>query len=217
MQQLEKDLAPSDGVASFNDMYLQVTQLVENELSAGTFQDPAFMERLDVDFAALYFAAVDAAQVAAPVNPAWRPLFAAREDKTVWPIQFALAGMNAHISHDLPLAVIQTCLDRGTTPETAPVHDDYDKINSLLIQVEAGVRERLAPDPDLPGIEPLLHILSGFTITGARDVAWANTEVLWNLRDTPLYGPTLEALTNVVAVTGHMLVTPVVAPPTSSP
>jgi uncharacterized protein DUF5995 len=213
MQQIEKDLPPDDGVACFNDMYLQVTQLVNRELGAGTFQDSAFMQRLDVDFAALFFAAVDASNAGARTNPVWQPLFAARGDKTVWPIQFALAGMNAHISHDLPLAVIQACLDRGTTPDTAPVHDDYDRINGLLIQVEASVRERLSPDPDIPGIEPLLHILSGFTISGARDVAWANTEVLWHLRDTPLYGPTLDAITSIVAVTGHMLVTPVVAPP----
>jgi Family of unknown function (DUF5995) len=210
MEKIEKDLPPGDGVACFNDMYLQVTQLVSRELAAGTFHDQAFMEQLDVNFAALFFAAIDASDAGAQINHAWKPLFAARGNKAVWPIQFALAGMDAHIGHDLPLAVIKTCLDRGTTPGTAPVHEDYDKVNRLLSQIEARVRERLAPDPDVQGIEPLLHILSGVSISAARDVAWANTELLWHVRDTPLYGQTLHSLTHIVATAGHMLVTPVV-------
>ena len=38
----------------------------------------------------------------------------------ILPIQFALAGMNAHIENDLPLAVVATCTARRRTP-TSPV------------------------------------------------------------------------------------------------
>ena len=45
-----------------------------------------------------------------PAMPtAWQPLFERRADPGIEPIQFALAGMNAHINHDLPLAVVATC------------------------------------------------------------------------------------------------------------
>ncbi|HEY3873032.1 MAG TPA: DUF5995 family protein [Actinocrinis sp.] len=42
MQQIEKDLPPDDGVACFNDMYLQVTQLVNQELAAGPMELEVF-------------------------------------------------------------------------------------------------------------------------------------------------------------------------------
>jgi len=32
-------------------------------------------------------------------------------------IQFALAGINAHINHDVPLAIITTCQITGAAPE----------------------------------------------------------------------------------------------------
>jgi Family of unknown function (DUF5995) len=35
------------------------------------------------------------------------PLFDARHDRRTAPLQFALAGMNAHISHDLAIGVVQ--------------------------------------------------------------------------------------------------------------
>ncbi len=41
----------------------------------------------------------DRAKFTPPVP--WRPLLDARGDRTIWPIQFAPAGMNAHINHDL--------------------------------------------------------------------------------------------------------------------
>jgi hypothetical protein len=34
----------------------------------------------------------------------------------VAPIQFALAGMNAHINRDLPLALVATCTARKVAP-----------------------------------------------------------------------------------------------------
>ena len=41
------------------------------------------------------------------------------------PVQFALAGMNAHINHDLPLAVVSTCSALATAPEVGPHFADW--------------------------------------------------------------------------------------------
>jgi hypothetical protein len=60
------------------------------------------MSQLDVTFAGLYFDAVEAAGDPAAVPLAWRPLIEERGQPAIEPIQFALAGMNAHINHDLP-------------------------------------------------------------------------------------------------------------------
>jgi hypothetical protein len=104
MTKIRDGLDPRDGVACFNRMYLQVTELVGQNLVEGFFEDNAFIERLDVIFAGLYFRNVDAVESGQQADPSWQPLFDARSNRVVWPIQFAFAGMNAHINHDLPLA-----------------------------------------------------------------------------------------------------------------
>ena len=113
MQEIRDSLDPHDGVACFNRMYLQVTELIGQNLIEGFFEDDAFVERLDVIFAGLYFQGVDSVGVDQKPNRSWKPLFDARSNRVVWPIQFALAGMNAHINHDLTLAVITTCQEFG--------------------------------------------------------------------------------------------------------
>src|SRR5215468_7752824 len=54
-------------------------------------------------FNRMYLAVTDAASELATVPLAWRPLTERRDAPGIEPIQFALAGMNAHINHDLPL------------------------------------------------------------------------------------------------------------------
>jgi len=130
----------------FNRMYLRVTEMVQDRLTAGdVFSDDAFMADLDVRFAALWFAAYDAS---GDLPRAWAPLFAARASRGVLPIQFALAGANAHIEHDLPLAVVRTCAAHGRTPTSRGVHDDYEKVNDLLAGVEAEIRRTFLTDVD---------------------------------------------------------------------
>ncbi|KOX20506.1 hypothetical protein ADK67_29960 [Saccharothrix sp. NRRL B-16348] len=213
MREIDRALDPHDGVACFNRMYLRVTELVGQNIVDGFFEDPAFLERMDVLFAGLYFKAVDAKTAPVP----WKPLFDARDNRTVWPVQFALAGMNAHINHDLALAVNATCAERRTTPRTKPVHADYLRVNELLAKVEAEVRAEYEPELlKLPTAEAeqLKHVLSGFSIARGRDVSWGAALTLWDERNlAPLYNTTLATLAAEVAVAGEGLLTPVVPPP----
>ena len=49
--------------------------------------------------------------------------------------------MNAHINHDLALALVQTHGDRGTTPNRESDHyRDYTGVNAILGQVETQVK-----------------------------------------------------------------------------
>ncbi|MFE9426878.1 DUF5995 family protein [Kitasatospora sp. NPDC006697] len=215
MKQIDGSLAAADGVACFNRMYLTVTELVAAKLTEGFFEDGAFIERMDVLFASLYFRNVDAGSAGWPVNPAWGPLIAARgEGDRVLPIQFALSGMNAHINHDLALAVILTCQERGTTPEAPSVHADYQKVNQLLSQVEAQVRAEFEPERlrlETAEAEPLEHILSSFTIDAARDAAWLSVQSLWAQREVRFaYDLSCDALARAVGMAGRLLLTPVV-------
>ena len=49
---------------------------------------------------------------------AWQPLFALRAQPGTVSLQYALAGMNAHINFDLGLALVRTCRQLGRTQHT---------------------------------------------------------------------------------------------------
>ncbi len=190
MQSIQAGLPASDGIACFNQMYLTVTQDVNRQVAQGAFGDPDFMTRLDVVFADLYFQAVDAASGPLDAVPvAWRPLVQARSTKGIEAIQFALAGMNAHINHDLPLAVVQTCLALGTAPDAGTHHADYQKIDALLGAAEQSVRESFEP-ADVVTVDrhvaAVANLIGNFSITSARDVAWNTALALWDVRDRRL-------------------------------
>ncbi len=134
MEMLDRELSDADGLWWFNRLYLRVTLAVRSAVTTTTFRDPAFLERLDVVFANLYFDAVaagDADPLAAP--SAWRPLFESRHQRGILSIQFALAGMNAHINRDLPAGIVATYLATDGAPgHTGARYADFEKVNDLL-------------------------------------------------------------------------------------
>ena len=152
MEAVAAALPAADGLACFNRMYLDVTQQVNSQLGQGFFADPAFMTQLDVAFANLYFAAAGTAGTPAAAPLAWRPLAEQRGVAGIEPVQFALAGMNAHINHDLPLAMVSTCTALATSPEAGPHFADYQKVDQLLDAAEQSVRESFESAPSSPSI-----------------------------------------------------------------
>jgi hypothetical protein len=111
--------ADGDGLKWFNWLYLHVTQAVETRVAAGGFNDPVWLAELDIQFAALYFSGLEAGLQGAASPGCWRALLAARDDADTARIQFAIAGVNAHINHDLPQAIVATCQAMGTTPRSS--------------------------------------------------------------------------------------------------
>jgi len=187
MRSIDAALPASDGVACFNRMYLEVTRGVRQQVGQGSFGDPAFVSHLDVVFANLYFCAVDALSGPPSALPvAWQPLLAARSTSGIEPIQFALAGMNAHINHDLPLAVVTTGTDLSTAPNDGCCHDDYQKVDALLDASEQSVRESFEP-PGVVAVDQhvaaVANVVGNWSINAARDVAWTTAIALWDVRD----------------------------------
>jgi len=186
MEFIAASTSSGDGLACFNRMYLEVTTEVGRRIGQGFFTDPDFMTRLDVTFANLYFDAADAARQSETVPLAWRPLIEERANIKIEPIQFALAGMNAHISHDLPLALVSTCADLDTEPQAGTHHADYQRVDRLLDAAEQSVRQSFesaaerAVDQHLQAVEDLV---ANWAINSARDLAWNNALLLWGLRD----------------------------------
>ena len=176
MQDIESALPSDDGLACFNRMYLEVTQQVDDRISQGFFSDPAFMSSFDVSFANIYFAAVDAL-VNQPSNipTAWQPLFSARSRPGIYPIHFVLAGMNAHINHDLPIALVAICDSLHTAPDDGTHHDDYQKVDVLLDAAEQSVRQSFESSVALEAdrhAQSVLDLVGNWSIDAARDVAW---------------------------------------------
>ena len=96
-----------------------MTLAVRGAVTTTTFRDPAFLEQLDVVFANLYFDAVAAGDADPRAAPsAWRPLFEMPHQRGILSIQFALAGMNAHINRDLPAGHRRDLLATDGAPDT---------------------------------------------------------------------------------------------------
>jgi len=206
LREIQAELPARDGVAVFNGMYLTVTERIASTIAEATFRSPDAMTDLDVRFANLWLSAYDASAAGGPVPTAWRPLFAARAAGRV-PVQYALAGMNTHIEHDLPVAVVDTCRARGLVPDD--LHSDFEAVNGVLAQVESEIRrsflDQVGREAD-DGMGRLAHLVSCWSIDQARDVAWVTAETLWALRDLgPLRDRYLDGLAHTVGMTTSAL------------
>jgi Family of unknown function (DUF5995) len=214
MRKIMAALPPGDGVRAFTGLYLAVTEAIHEEAKTGAFEDAAFMRRLDVVFANQYFEAVRNALLdARPVPKAWTPLLESRGRRNVLPLQFALAGMNAHINRDLPIALVATCearrvaLDDGT-----PQQRDFRRINELLELVEARVKAELVTDAlarfDV-ALDELDDVIAMWKVERAREAAWTNAEALWAIRGLPrLRTEFLDALDRLVGFAGRGILRP---------
>jgi hypothetical protein len=216
LRQIDAELPHDDGVAVFNRLYLTVTESVGALLSqAGeprrpAFEDPELMAELDVRFANLWLHSYDAAAAGHRLPTAWQPLFEARSGGRL-PVQYALAAMNIHIEHDLPIAVVRTCQARGLEPEQ--VRSDYDAINDVLASVESGIRRSFLDEVEREvddQVGPVVHLVSSWSIEKARDLSWVTAETIWALRNLDfLLGRYLSALGDTVGMTSRTLLTPV--------
>jgi Family of unknown function (DUF5995) len=211
LRAIEAALPPTDGVAHFTALYREVTEAVAGEARAGWFEDGRSLRWLDVTFANLYIAALGQFLRGERRCPhAWRPLFEARSRPGVAPIQFALAGMNAHVNRDLPVALVETWRALGIEPRRgSPHHRDFGRVNGLLATVEATAKARFSEG--LVGVADealgrLDDVLAMWKVERAREAAWVNAEALWAVRRVPfLRARLLLALDRTVGFAGRGL------------
>ncbi len=170
------------------------------------------METLDVVFANLYFRALMLHLEDPESAPrAWQPLLASRGRRDIAAIQFALAGMNAHVNRDLPVAVVDTSRKlRVQMDETH--HRDYVAINPLLERAQARVKKALATglvgvlDKVLGRIDDVTAIWS---LTRARDAAWTHARTLRTIEGFPEVAQAyLLTLDRMVGFAGRGLLVP---------
>ncbi len=186
MQSIDATLPNDDGLKWFNFLYLEVTRYIGENPPTNGWEDAAWLTRLDVVFANFYFRAIADFLNHEPTSPnSWEALFDARHSTGIDRIQFALAGMNAHINHDLSLALLQTDDELHLAPKLdSPEHDDYERVNGLLEAVlpsalkvlSSGILGEIAQDTGRIG-----QLLAIWNVRVARDLAWDFANHLRNL------------------------------------
>src|SRR6266513_1993352 len=217
MERIDSVLTPDDGLKWFNLLYLMVTREVEQRAPAAGWLDPTWLAQLDVMFANKYFQALRNWHTDPNAAPrAWQALFESRYSTSVARIQFALCGMNAHINHDLPFALVETDQAAQLTPTlNSPQHQDFESVNNILEQVEAGALQYLST-----GLLGMLAqdtgrlggVLAMWKVRQARDTAWTNGEILWQIKGMSLARDKFAAvLDKMTGYAGRGLLIPVEA------
>jgi hypothetical protein len=211
MTTIDNLLPVGDGLKWFNKLYLKVTESIDQQ-PAVQWADPAWLTQLDVVFAGLYFTAIAQFLNNDPATPsAWDALFEARNEPGIERIQFAVAGMNAHINHDLALALVQTDAQMNMRPTLqSPEHTDYQRVNGILAQlvpsvltdIATGLLGGLAEDTGKVG-----QLLAIWNVAAARDLAWTFSSYLQNIPPTT-WPAALTVQDKITGVAGRGLLLP---------
>jgi hypothetical protein len=178
---------PADNrVAAFNSLYFTITDRVAQALRGADVRDKAFLELLDVEFAKRYLHALRLWGEDDPATPdAWEVLFRRAQDHGVSKLAAAMLGINAHINHDLALALVATWEQLGP-PTPDEVHSDYLLINKIFFEEIPGLRRRYSTPLQLR-IDRLVGNLDDWSqrvlVSATRARAWEQAERLWAVRD----------------------------------
>ena len=125
-----------------------------------------------------------------------------------------LAGINAHINHDLPEAIVAICESTATVQTHGTSQfQEYTSLNSSLDGIiefaKRTLHVRLLGDA-LPAASHLEDLIAAWGVSAAREAAWDNAELPWHLRQTPpLSSVFMDALDGLTTVTNKALLVPV--------
>jgi hypothetical protein len=196
----------------FAALYRRVTCAVRDGISAGSFQNGALMERLDVVFASRYLDALAAFQAGGSATRSWMLAFQAANEAGLLILQQLMCGMNAHINLDLGIAAAQT--SPGT--QLAQLKADFYQINGVLASLTNIVAAEIAAVSPLIGELEKIGLrtetsLVNFDMTAARDGAWLTAERLAH-GPAVLHDTTIAGLDLAVSLAGQVILHPVVGP-----
>ncbi len=187
---LEPLVSSGDGRRHFLETYRRTTRAVAEELDAGGFVDPAWVERWDVAFADLYLDALEAFDAGRQPAEPWRVAFASARNTKLPPLRHVLLGMNAHINCDLPLALLAVVDDEEfANPEiVARRHRDHAHIDTVLLQRVSAEDEAITATSGRKKSlyerikEPLERRGTQHFLRESRAKVWANTRLMASAR-----------------------------------
>lgn len=176
--------------AIFSLAYLRVTENVRDAVVSGHFADPVWLNRVDAEFAGMYFDTMDRWFAGKSVAPAWRIALAAADEKQVTGLGDFMLNMNAHINNDFPRALVKAGLVSADGVSHKRDHNAYNqRLDGLYGPVFTEEAERFDPTFDDIDVGTLEETAAGVIMRGWREAVWRNAEALANAR-----GPLQKAL-----------------------
>jgi hypothetical protein len=189
-----------DGISAFTRLYTIITQnvldTVEGRKPQREFEDPAFLTLLDLEFARRYLAALAAYSSGGAVPMAWEVMFRRRRAPGIRHVNFAAAGVNAHVNFDLTFALLKTW---ETFAPNAARRRDYNRVNDIFADEMNGLRDSFEAflsgvDGDGSAPDRLGNLLSDVLVTWTRAMAWWAARVVWLFHGTPAYAAAYSAM-----------------------
>jgi len=150
-QVIDWSIKTESHIGYFACLYKRITLAIRQAIEDGVFDDGPRIGRLDVAFARRYFDALNAyffPDEFQGVTLPWEVAFVGDQDRQAIILQHMMAGLNAHITFDLGLAVLAVAADSLDS-----LADDYNRVNALLCSQIPGivkVVDRLSPELRLP-------------------------------------------------------------------
>lgn len=126
LEEFERERDPR---AVFLRSYRIITTRVRDRVAATTFSDAVWLAALDVEFARAYFDALEGYEAGKPIPRCWRLAFERAKEGRTTVLADLVLGMNAHIIHDLPIAVYR--LGLGSVVREVR-QADYTLVDDLL-------------------------------------------------------------------------------------
>ncbi|OLT21732.1 hypothetical protein BJF78_34060 [Pseudonocardia sp. CNS-139] len=179
-------LGEDDGIAAFTRLYHVITAHIGEMADRGEFRSPEFLIRLDIEFAERYFDALRAyARDMSTCPRVWRVVFDNRSNPNIPAVNFAVAGVNAHINFDLSCAVVATwhhVPPRGDTVLDTHYHD-YRLVNEVFEAEMDPLREDLdsllSHGPDGAIWDRTANWMADLVVRFTRDLAWDEARRVW--------------------------------------
>ena len=112
-------------------------------------------------FAHYYFIVLDA-ETDPGCPPVWRDAFVACRPGGPEPLRLVLLGMNAHINHDLPLALADVLTDWPELDEATrrSRHEDHERVNTIIARTTDALQEQVV-NTAMPAMRVLDTMLGG--------------------------------------------------------
>jgi hypothetical protein len=172
----------TDARGYFAAMYARVTRRIADAIDAGRFDDGERMDQFASAFADYYVLALRG-EVDAP--RCWTAAWDVAGNKKLLIVQHLLLGINAHVNHDLALAVVEVAGSRG---EIGSIRPDFNAVNDVLAETyddllaDLGRVSRWATRASSLGGGDAFN----FSLRMAREQAWRSAVAMHTLGDAGL-------------------------------
>jgi hypothetical protein len=201
-----------DRRAVFASAYLTMTREIGSRVTGRQFNDPEWVNAYTLAFANLYRAAFLAFEIGslAEVPAPWRTSFEVSVSAKGLIVQDLLLGMNAHINHDLALALVEASIDNDRDQRRADHFAVNEAIRHAVDAVQASVASRYGRifgviDSTLRRIDEDVAV---FSIEKARLNAWTSALSLADARNDAERQAVLESITDRSNVIARLILAP---------